>query len=74
MYQQKKKASPTDNIFVIGVTFIIAVVIFVFVLNGISKTENPQVDVLNSLSTADDVTAENRLIQSAKEEASSTLN
>merc|ERR1719510_643270 len=74
MYQQKKKSSPTDNIFLIGGTFIIAVVIFVFVLNGISKTEKPQVDVLNSLPTADDVTVEDRLMQSAKEEASITLN
>jgi len=74
MYQQKKKSSPTDNIFLIGGTFIIAVVIFVFVLNGISKTEKPQVDVLNSLPTADDVTVEDRLVQSAKEEASITLN
>jgi len=65
-FQIRKRTSPFRNALIIGVTFIILVVIFAFVLHGLTKAGKSHLNVVNSaLSLANDVSAEegSRFIQ-----------
>jgi len=70
-FQPRKKSTSIRNILVLIFTFLIAVFIVVFLINGLSKTENSHLDALNSESLSNnDVTAEelSSLIQKTREE------